>query len=165
MLCSASPIRVAGINYDVALSFGVEVGSSRSVSSRLGSALVAADEADGEALKWKFHDPARLQEVPWRLSLLSQLDTAIDDGQVWIAYQPKLDLATRRTVGAEALARWTHPEKGSDQPDRIRHRRRAKRPDRKTDRLRARPGNRRNRGNWCARATTSELRSICRRAC
>ncbi|MFS8086827.1 MAG: CHASE2 domain-containing protein, partial [Acidobacteriota bacterium] len=99
-----SPIRVAGINYDVALSFGIEVGSSRSVSSRLGSALVAADEAESEALKWKFHDPARLQEVPWRLSLLSQLDEAIDQGQVWLAYQPKLDLKTRRTIGAEALA-------------------------------------------------------------
>ncbi len=111
-----SPIRIAGINYDVALSFGVEVGSSRSMSSRLGSALVAADEADGEALKWKFHDPARLQEVPWRLSLLSQLDTAIDEGQVWVAYQPKLDLQTRRTIGAEALARWTHPEKGPISP-------------------------------------------------
>ena len=111
-----SPIRVNGINYDVALSFGIEVGSSRSVSSRLGSALVAADEADRENLKWKFHDPARLQEVPWRLSLLSQLDTAIDEGQVWIAYQPKLDLKTRRTVGAEALARWTHPEKGPISP-------------------------------------------------
>ncbi|MEO6581008.1 MAG: EAL domain-containing protein [Sphingomicrobium sp.] len=111
-----SPIRVAGINYDVALSFGIEVGSSRSVSSRLGSALVAADEADRENLKWKFHDPARLQEVPWRLSLLSQLDSAIDDGQVWLAYQPKLDLKTRRTIGAEALARWTHPEKGPISP-------------------------------------------------
>lgn len=111
-----SPIRVAGINYDVSLSFGIEVGSSRSVSSRLGSALVAADEADGEALKWKFHDPARLQEVPWRLSLLSQLDEAIDEGQVWLAYQPKLDLKTRRTIGAEALARWTHPEKGPISP-------------------------------------------------
>ncbi len=111
-----SPIRVAGINYDVALSFGVEVGSSRSMSSRLGSALVAADEADSEALKWKFHDPARLQEVPWRLSLLSQLDDAIDDGQVWLAYQPKVDLKSGRTVGAEALARWTHPEKGPISP-------------------------------------------------
>jgi len=111
-----SPIRVAGISYDVALSFGIEVGSSRSASSRLGSALVAAGDADRENLKWKFHDPARLQEVPWRLSLLSQLDDAIDEGQVWLAYQPKLDLKTRRTVGAEALARWTHPEKGPISP-------------------------------------------------
>src|SRR5205085_1612522 len=30
----------------------------------------------------------------------------------WVAYQPKLDLATRRIIGAEALARWTHPDKG-----------------------------------------------------
>jgi len=47
---------------------------------------------------------------------LSQLDEAIDDGQVWLAYQPKLDLKTRRTIGAEALARWTHPEKGPISP-------------------------------------------------
>jgi EAL domain-containing protein (putative c-di-GMP-specific phosphodiesterase class I) len=44
--------------------------------------------------------------------MLSQLDEAIDRGEVWVAYQPKLDLATRQIVGAEALARWTHPEKG-----------------------------------------------------
>jgi EAL domain-containing protein (putative c-di-GMP-specific phosphodiesterase class I) len=44
--------------------------------------------------------------------MLSQLDDAIDRGEVWVAYQPKLDLATKRIVGAEALARWTHPEKG-----------------------------------------------------
>ena len=44
--------------------------------------------------------------------MLSQLDDAIDRGEVWVAYQPKLDLATRRIIGAEALARWTHPEKG-----------------------------------------------------
>jgi EAL domain-containing protein (putative c-di-GMP-specific phosphodiesterase class I)/CHASE2 domain-containing sensor protein len=111
-----SPIRVNGTSIDAVLSFGVELGSSRSTSSRLGSALVAADEADSEALKWKFHDPARLEDVPWRLSLLSQLDKAIDNGEVWIAYQPKLDLATRRTIGAEALARWTHPDKGPISP-------------------------------------------------
>ncbi len=111
-----SPIKVEKNVFDVALSFGVELGSSRSVSSRMGSALVAAQEADDETLKWKFHDPVRLQEVPWRLSLLSQLDEAIDHGQVWLAFQPKLDLATRRTVGVEALARWTHPEKGPISP-------------------------------------------------
>lgn len=111
-----SPVRVGRTSIDAVLSFGVELGSSRSPRSRLGSALVAADEADSEALKWKFHDPARLQEVPWRLSLLSQLDKAIDNGEVWLAYQPKVELETGRTIGAEALARWTHPDKGPISP-------------------------------------------------
>jgi EAL domain-containing protein (putative c-di-GMP-specific phosphodiesterase class I) len=44
--------------------------------------------------------------------MLSQLDDAVDKGEIWVAYQPKLDLRTREIVGAEALARWTHPEKG-----------------------------------------------------
>jgi EAL domain-containing protein (putative c-di-GMP-specific phosphodiesterase class I) len=86
------------------------------MSNRLGSALVAADEATAEGLRWKYHDPERLKDAQWRLSLLSQLDNAIDDGQVWVAYQPQLDLRTNRIRGAEALARWTHPEKGPISP-------------------------------------------------
>ena len=56
--------------------------------------------------------PNRSQNASWKLSMLSQLDEAIDRGEVWVAYQPKLDIGSRRIVGAEALARWTHPEKG-----------------------------------------------------
>jgi EAL domain-containing protein (putative c-di-GMP-specific phosphodiesterase class I) len=48
--------------------------------------------------------------------LLSQLDEAIDQGQVWVAYQVQVDLSTNRLRGAEALARWTHPEKGPISP-------------------------------------------------
>ncbi len=111
-----SPVTIDDQPYDIAVSFGVEVGSSRNLASRLGSALVAADEADAEAIKWKYHDPARLQDVPWKLSLLSQLDKAIDNGEVWLAFQPQVDLKSRRVVAAEALARWTHPEKGPISP-------------------------------------------------
>ncbi len=111
-----SPARVDGRQLDIAVSFGVEIGSGRSLSNRLGSALVAADEAYAEGLRWKYHDPERLKDAEWRLSLLGQLDEAIDHGQVWVAYQPQLDLATGRTRGAEALARWTHPEKGPISP-------------------------------------------------
>jgi EAL domain-containing protein (putative c-di-GMP-specific phosphodiesterase class I) len=32
-------------------------------------------------------------------------------------FQPKVDMKTRRIVGAEALARWRHPEKGTVQPE------------------------------------------------
>jgi EAL domain-containing protein (putative c-di-GMP-specific phosphodiesterase class I)/CHASE2 domain-containing sensor protein len=111
-----SPVRVRGQHYDVMISFGVDIGSGRAASNRLGSALVAADEAEAEGLKWKYHDPARLADASWKLSLLSQLDEAIEKGEVWVAYQPKLDLATNEIVGVEALARWTHPEKGPISP-------------------------------------------------
>ena len=111
-----SPVKVSGGHYDVMVSFGVDIGSGRAAANRFGSALVAADEADAESLKWKYHDPARLVDASWKLSLLSQLDNAIDKGEVWVAYQPKLELSTGRIVGVEALARWTHPEKGPISP-------------------------------------------------
>ena len=107
-----NPARVMDMSIDLSISFGVEVGSGRSTTNRLASALVAADEAAHDGLKWKYHDPESLENASWKLSMLSQLDEAIDRGEVWVAYQPKLDLATRRIIGAEALARWTHPEKG-----------------------------------------------------
>ena len=107
-----TPVRVSGMSIDLAVSFGVEIGSSRSLANRLGSALLAAEQAAHDGLKWKYHDPESLQDASWKLSMLSQLDDAIDRGEVWVAYQPKVDLKTRKIIGAEALARWTHPEKG-----------------------------------------------------
>jgi diguanylate cyclase len=111
-----SPAKIEGKPFDIAISFGVEIGSGRTLTNRLNSALVAADEATAEGLRWKYHDPERLKDAEWRLSLLSQLDDAIDNGQVWVAYQPQVDLRTHRMRGAEALARWTHPEKGPISP-------------------------------------------------
>jgi EAL domain-containing protein (putative c-di-GMP-specific phosphodiesterase class I)/CHASE2 domain-containing sensor protein len=107
-----NPAKVADLSIDLTIAFGVEVGSGRSLASRLASALVAAEEAAHDGLKWKYHEPETLEDASWKLSILSQLDSAIDKGEVWVAYQPKLELSTRRIVGAEALARWTHPEKG-----------------------------------------------------
>ena len=107
-----NPARVDGMSIDLAISFGVEIGSSRSLTNRLASALVAAEEAAHDGLKWKYYNPEALEDASWKLSMLSQLDDAVDKGEVWVAYQPKLDLKSRRIVGAEALARWTHPEKG-----------------------------------------------------
>ena len=107
-----NPAKVGDLSIDLTIAFGVEVGSGRPLASRLASALVAAEEAAHDGLKWKYHEPETLEDASWKLSILSQLDSAIDKGEVWVAYQPKLELSTRQIVGAEALARWTHPEKG-----------------------------------------------------
>ncbi len=111
-----SPVAVGALHVDLSIAFGVDRGSDRSLGNRIGSALVAAGEAAEEGLKWKAYDPAKLEDAEWKLSLLGRLDAAIDSGEIWVAYQPKLDIAANRIAGAEALARWSHPEKGDIPP-------------------------------------------------
>ena len=111
-----SPATVGQASVDLAITFGIDSGRDRSIANRFGSALVAASEAAADGAKWKEFDAAKLKDAAWKLSLLGQLDAAIDGGDLWVAYQPKLDLATNRIVGAEALVRWTHREKGDISP-------------------------------------------------
>jgi diguanylate cyclase (GGDEF)-like protein len=54
---------------------------------------------------------------PRRVGLASALRTAIDQGELNVFFQPKLDLATFRISEAEALVRWQHPREGLLLPD------------------------------------------------
>ncbi|MFZ3136804.1 MAG: EAL domain-containing protein [Thermodesulfovibrionales bacterium] len=47
-----------------------------------------------------------------RFSIENQLRRALDNGELQLYYQPQLDIKKREIVGAEALLRWNHPEKG-----------------------------------------------------
>ena len=110
------PIKVLGNPVGLTVTLGFDAASRRANINRLGSALTAADEAAAEGLRWKQADVAHVGRSAWKLSLLSQLEGAIDAGDIWVAYQPKIDLRTMQVVGAEALARWSHPEKGPISP-------------------------------------------------
>lgn len=48
--------------------------------------------------------------------LISSLDEAIENGHIFVYYQPKVNHATGRMIGAEALMRWKHPEYGIQYP-------------------------------------------------
>lgn len=111
------PVAVGNWQVDVAVAFGIDTARSPDASSRFAAALVAADEAAAAGHRWKFYDPARLDEAEWNMSLLGRLDAAIESGEVWVAYQPKLDLHTDTIMGAEALVRWTHPQRGAISPE------------------------------------------------
>jgi len=54
-----------------------------------------------------------------RLSLEGQLRRALERDQFVLYYQPKVDVAAPRIVGAEALLRWRHPELGMVPPTRF----------------------------------------------
>jgi len=51
------------------------------------------------------------------LTLTGELRRAIEEKRLYLEYQPKLDLATGRICGAEALARWDHPTLGAIPPE------------------------------------------------
>ncbi|MCB2175452.1 MAG: bifunctional diguanylate cyclase/phosphodiesterase [Actinomycetales bacterium] len=44
--------------------------------------------------------------------LVAELRDAIEDGEIEVYLQPQVNVATGRVTGAEALARWRHPERG-----------------------------------------------------
>src|SRR3954471_7815749 len=57
-------------------------------------------------------EPELDRHSPRRLALAGGLRSAISEGQIRLYFQPKADLRTGRIIGAEALARWDHPEFG-----------------------------------------------------
>ena len=51
-----------------------------------------------------------------RVSLLADLVRAFDRNELWLAYQPQVNLSTGRVEALEALLRWNHPTLGTIQP-------------------------------------------------
>lgn len=52
-----------------------------------------------------------------RLKLEHDLRQAVnDDGQIFLVYQPQIDLRTGKIAGVEALVRWNHPSRGLVNP-------------------------------------------------
>lgn len=51
-----------------------------------------------------------------QLRLANDLHLALNENQIWVAYQPIVDLKTNEIIKAEALARWEHPSLGTISP-------------------------------------------------
>jgi diguanylate cyclase len=51
-----------------------------------------------------------------RLTLETGLRHALEDGSLELHYQPQVEVATGRIIGAEALLRWAHPQRGYISP-------------------------------------------------
>jgi EAL domain-containing protein (putative c-di-GMP-specific phosphodiesterase class I) len=54
-----------------------------------------------------------------RLTLENNLRLAIDREELFLVYQPQINIASGRVIGLEALIRWHHPELGLVMPDKF----------------------------------------------
>ena len=111
--------KVEGVELDIDASIGVVIAGVHGDDAQ--TLLQRADIAMYVAKQHKrgvvVYDPENDDHSPERLSLLGQLRRGIERGELFLHYQPKVDLRTRAVVGVEALVRWQHPERGLVPPN------------------------------------------------
>ena len=112
-----APLTIGELRVDVAIAFGVNDEFEGSNAQRLAAALVAAERAIRTRSLWTKYTSRQKEDAGWQLSFHSQLEDALTGGDIWVAFQPQYEIATKTLVGVEALARWTHPTRGPIPPD------------------------------------------------
>ncbi|OYV39475.1 MAG: hypothetical protein B7Z81_03255 [Acidocella sp. 20-61-6] len=99
----------------IGISIGITMAprDAKSASTLMKNADLALYRAkvEGKGI-WRLYDPAMDVRMQERRSLQSALRQALTRNELCLEYQPVLDLAERRIIGAEALLRWRHPERG-----------------------------------------------------
>ena len=112
--CMEQPIECNGQSLDVGASIGIacfpEHGDTPGTLIRHADiAMYLAKAANSE---FAFYDPDHDGSRQEQLSLLGELRRALERNELVMFFQPKIDLATGRTKGVEALVRWLHPARG-----------------------------------------------------
>ncbi|WP_343590764.1 EAL domain-containing protein [Paracidovorax wautersii] len=107
---------VAGASVGIAL-FPAH-GTSAQALLQGAHAAVHGAKAHGRGA-WCFFDEGLTAAARERLALEARLRLAMAEGHLQMHYQPQVDIASGRIVGAEALVRWTDPVEGPIAPTRF----------------------------------------------
>ncbi|SFG18464.1 diguanylate cyclase (GGDEF) domain-containing protein [Duganella sp. CF458] len=116
------PFAVAGNILNMTFSAGVAIypDHAESAEDLLASAGLALHEARdaGPGSMRTFH-PSLQQSLSERIGLENELKDALENGELFLHYQPQVCAVTERVLGMEALIRWQHPELGLVMPDKF----------------------------------------------
>jgi diguanylate cyclase (GGDEF)-like protein/PAS domain S-box-containing protein len=115
----AKPFDYAGEEFTITASVGVahypEDGAT--IQQLINHADAAMFEAKRRGRnKWQHFSPQLARTLTDRLLIETQLRRALDNNEFYLRFQPKVDLATARVVGAEALLRWRNRMLGELSP-------------------------------------------------
>lgn len=113
------PVHTRDGRVDVRLTIGLDrdpIASGIVPKIERALAAISTARAAGDICHWyQGADPV----VRRQLSMMGELRRGMAAGEVFVAYQPKLDLQSGKITNAEALVRWHHPVDGKIPPDRF----------------------------------------------
>ena len=111
------PVTLDGLEIVVTASAGLAVvDEDADEGASLRFADIAMFNAKSQRLGVEVYRDEIDRRTPARLAMLGDLRAAIEEEDLHLHLQPKLDLNTGTVVGAEALVRWTHPVRGIVSP-------------------------------------------------
>ena len=116
----ASTVREYPLDLKIFMHFGIYLIDDKDipVSVMHDWAGLALKTVKGNLLAtYAFFDEAMRAKELENKSIESQMTVALTDEQFTVYLQPKYDIPTATVVGAEALIRWYHPERGMLNPD------------------------------------------------
>jgi len=114
-----TPFEIADIVIDASLKMGLTRFpiDSTEPGKLTQYANAALDHGRQNPKSYAWYEASDTESFKQRLSLMSDLRDALEKGEVFFAYQPKLDLASGKINSAEALVRWVSPTRGFVAPD------------------------------------------------
>ena len=118
---SQLPYEVGELQLVVSASIGIAIFPDHGQDGKdlLQHADVAMYVAKQNQLGYSIYDPEQDKYSLMRFSMIADLREAIQNNSLQLYFQPKLDLRSRRVLGAEALLRWQHPVHGFVSPETI----------------------------------------------
>ena len=117
------PLQIEGQSLHAGASLGIALFPEHGDNPErlLRCADIAMYSAKRDRAGFAIYNAAQNLQNTKRIVLENDLRTAIQENQLILHYQPKVDLITNRICGVEALVRWQHPKDGLIFPDNFIH--------------------------------------------
>jgi diguanylate cyclase (GGDEF)-like protein len=108
------PFVLEGLKLEIQISLGISIFPAHGTTAdtliqRARGALSAARKSRGD---YAIYAPEQEKSNSNQIFLMGELRRAIAENQLFLVYQPKVDLRTHYVTGVEALVRWKHPQRG-----------------------------------------------------